>query len=486
MAAAYRGDTFRAMAARPILTFVLCSAALMTGGAHASPRTDVTAGRSVFTGATTPHASSITVNPAALGLSEVDQIFVAMTGLVDMYQIERRELDLDTGALRPGDTVESSELGVGGMLGAVLHPGTRYAVSFELRTPPPEVFPTEHEALRYHTLGGRQRDYLASIGSTIKISSALYFGASVSHDNTFLRMEYARDTAVERGEVDADCGGGTPCGLENPAAAEIDEVTVRSPAVATSNLKVTIGLLARLSRNLWLGVAYHTPPGFAIQTQLDGDLAVNRAPRDGGGVARGGATVYTQYPASVDGELRLRLPQLLDITLGGRWEDLSRFTAYDVRAHGPALAAAAVPEWTLRPRGMHDAFALWGGVEQIDFGQQFRLAARAGFETSYVDTSQTSAITIGPASLTLDAGVQVRLAPTWILELAYGVQYFPEVQVETSAYDPRFQLACIASGFDYDTRACRSVREGYAIPTAAGDYSRLSHAFRLGLRYDIP
>lgn len=472
------------MAARPILTFVLCSA--VVSAAHASPRTDTTAGRSVFTGATSPHASSITLNPAALAQSDVPQVFVALTGIVDMYRIDRRQLDLDTGTLVAGDAVESSELGAGGMLGVVLHPGTRYAVSVELRMPPPEIFPTEQEALRYHTFGGRQRDFQASIGSTIKISSALAFGASITHDNTFLRMAYARDTAVDRGELGADCGGGMPCGLENPAATELHEVSVRSPYVATANIKVTIGLLARLYRNLWLGVAYHTPPGFAIQTSLEGDMTVTRAPRDGGGVVRGGATVYTQFPASVDGELRLRLAELLDVTLGGRWEDLSRFTAYDVRAHGRELAAAGVPEWTLRPRGMDDAFALWGGVEQIDFGQRFRLAGRLGFESAFVRDSRTSPITIGPASVTVDAGVQARIASSWMLELAYGLQYFPEVQVERSAYDPRLQAACVASGYDYDTHACRAVREGYAIPTAAGDYARLSHAFRLGLRYDIP
>ncbi len=473
------------MAARPILMFMFSCAAAT---AQASPRSDPTTGRSVFTGAATPHASSITLNPAALGIGTIDEVYLALASVVDSYSIDRRVQDPATGTLTAGDSVGQTQLGLGGMLGVVLHPGTRYAVSFELRTPPPEIFPGPKDALRYHTLGGRQRDYIASIGSTIKITSKVYFGASLSHDNTFLEMKYARDTAVAAGDgprgIGSDCGG-MPCGFEHPAATERYDVNARSGWVATANLKVNIGVLVSVYRDVWIGVAYHTPPGFNIQTQLDGDMDVTRAPRDGGEVLEGGSTVYVSYPASVDVEVRARLPRLLDLHVGGRWEDLSRFGAYDVRGHDSTFVPNGVPEWTLRPRGMHDSFALWGGVEQIDFGQQLRFGGRVGFETSYLDRSRTSAMTIGPASLTLDLGGQLRLGTSWSAELAYGVQYFPAVDVESSAYNPRFQLDCIASGYDYSTRACQAVRDGYAIPTAAGEYGHLQHALRLGFRYDI-
>jgi hypothetical protein len=46
-------------------------------------------------------------------------------------------------------------------------------------------------------------------------------------------------------------------------------------------------------------------------------------------------------------------------------------------------------------------------------------------------------------------------------------------------------IACDASQHDYDDPACATVRAGYALPTAAGDYRRLGHAARLGLRYDF-
>jgi len=110
MAAAYRGDTFRAMVLRPILAAILCSAAL----AHGSPRTDPTAGRAVFTGATLPNATSIGLNPAALGTGTFGEVFIALTGVLEQYRIDKREID---GAPSPGGRARAIETTPGGMLG---------------------------------------------------------------------------------------------------------------------------------------------------------------------------------------------------------------------------------------------------------------------------------------------------------------------------------------------------------------------------------
>src|SRR5206468_889509 len=158
--------------------------------------------------------------------------------------------------------------------------------------------------------------------------------------------------------------------------------------------------------------AYHAPPGLAVQNGLHGNVIVTRAPRAGGGLVRGGATVNLSEPASVDTELRSRLPAQLDLHVGLRWEDLSRFAAYDVRTYGTGLVAAGVPEWTERPRGYHDPIAMWAGVEQVDAGETWRFGARLGFETSAVPDARTSPNVIAPLSATLDVGVQLRIPHT--------------------------------------------------------------------------
>jgi hypothetical protein len=489
MASAYRGDTFRAMAVRRILTLaLLCTVT----SARASPHSDPTAGRAVFTGATMPHATSIGLDPAALGLGDFDEVYVALTGVIDQLRIDLARFqsrDLQAPAARVRDV----ELSPGAMLAFIYHlAGDRGTLGFEARTHPPESFPSDREALRYHTLGGGERDWLASVGASIKVSSELFFGASLSHQNTFLRLRYARDTALENGTspvngVTSLCDGVT-CGLGNPQAAERYDVDVRSPALATSNLRVNVGAVVQLARDMWLGVAYHTPPGFAVQSELAGHVDVTRAPRDvvaPDATILGQAVVEIQYPASADAELRARLPLQLDLHIAGRWEDLSRLSAYDVRTYGSTLPRNGIPEWTQRPRGMHDSFALWGGVEQVDTGQDWLGGARIGVETSSVSATRTSPLTIAPTSLTLDLGVQRRIGRNLIAQLSYGLQYFPTVNTQQSAFDPQARIDCIASGYDYSTRACEAVREGYAIPPAAGDYGLIEHAFRIGLRYEI-
>jgi long-subunit fatty acid transport protein len=466
------------MVPRSILVVALAA----SSPAGASPRSDPTIGRAVFTGAKVPSATSISLNPAALGLGKTSELYVSAAAVLEQLGVDRRVIDAATNTLVDGPRASDVQLGPGGSIAYMFQAGDRIRLGVEARLPPPEMFP-DHPALRYHALGSRQRNYVVTGGASLRLSNKVYIGASVSHDTKRLRLRYARDTAIGT-DGGADCGG-TPCGHEHPLAEQRYEIDVRSGYVSGENVNINLGVLVQIFRDTWLGLAYHNTPGFGIQTQLDGTMAVTRAPREGGGVVRGGSTVYVSYPASVDGELRTRIHPRFELHVGGRWEDLSRMQAYDVRGYGSAFRGEDIPEWTLRPRGFRDAFALWGGIQQVDVGERWTLGGRIGLETSAQPPSRTAPGSVSPTSVTLDAGAQLRLSPSLMLQLSYGVQLFQRVSAETSDYDPRFVDQCAASGFDYTTRACAAVRSGYAIPTAAGDYARIQHALRLGLRYEI-
>jgi hypothetical protein len=471
---------------------VACAAALGAAPALASPRSDPTSGRSVFTGATMPHASSISLNPAALGIGVVTEIYLAATGTLDQLTIERSNLDVDTGALTPGVQLHDLERSPGAAVGVVLHPFERVTIAAEGASAPAEVFAQGREALRYFTLGGGQRDYHLAIAGTVRVADPLYVGIGLGLTSSTLRLRYARDTALAGGRGVAGLGAacdGAPCGLENPAAAERYDVQVSAP-FSFSDATINVGVLIQVARDAWLGLAYHTPPGLAVQSSFVGTAQVTRAPRDGGATVAGNAVVDLSLPASVDGELRTRLTDDLELHVGGRWEDLSRLSAYDVRTYGPQLAAARVPEWMLRARGLHDPFALWAGVEQPELevpevGRRLRLGGRLGVETSAVSSDRLSPETIAGTSLTVDVGASLRLGPTTVLQLGYGLAYFPGSDVTQSAFDPRHTLDCVASGYDYATAACTAVRNGYGEATAAGHYARLQHALRLGFRYEF-
>jgi long-subunit fatty acid transport protein len=474
---------------RAICVAVLCGVSARAG---AEPRTDPTTGRAVFTGAATASAVSLELNPAALELGNADQeLYLGGSALIDQYSIHTRTIDQTTGALLDGPSASTTAFGPGGLLAYVKHFKDRGTVGVALKTVPIDMFPTGQTALQYHTLGTRERTYSATFGGSVRITDEWYFGLTFSAETRHLHLRYARDTALEQGHgpggVDSVCGG-APCGIGNPLATEIYDVQVHTDVFSRDNIAPNLGMVYQLGKDLYLGLAYHAPPGLSIQNQLHGNMVVTRAPRDGGYLVRGGATVNLSEPASADLEVRARLPDRLDLHVGARWEDLSRFEAYDVRGYGTALATIGAPEWTERPRGYHDPLALWAGVEQIETKAlwQWRFGARLGVETSAVPDARTSPNAIAPLSATGDVGAEVRVPGTqMILQLSYGLQYFPTVHVLDSSYDPRDRLACIDNGFDYSTPACQSVRRGYAIATAAGDYSRLEHALRIGLRVQL-
>nr|HEX4318910.1 hypothetical protein [Kofleriaceae bacterium] len=483
--------------ARIVIVAAICAAGAHARTAHASPVDDPTIGRAVFTGATVPSATSIVLDPAAiaapgpLGAPPPDAIYVGLTSTLDQIGVSRRLLDVDTGALSQGASVHDVVASPGADVGAIFHANPSLALGLQLRMPPGQQFIQDEPALRYYTLGGYQRDVQASLGLGVRVASMVWVGASVTIDATLLRLRFARDTALEAAHGPTGVGsacGGSPCGVENPAASETYDVTVRQHAPFSDGYIVNLGGIVRLAPNTFLAISYHTPPGGAtsVENELDGDVTVIRPPRDGGGTLHGAATVYISQPASVDAELRTRLRDDLDLHVGGRWQNLSREAGWDVRMYGDLLSGFGVPEWTEKPRGFHDTFALWGGVEQVYLGERLRLGARLGIESSAIDDAQTSAVTIAPASATLDLGAQLHIAPQVVVQLSYGLQVFERVSETASQFDPRDRIACVDGGYDYSTAACGETRAGYAIPTADADYSRIEHAIRLGVRYDIP
>lgn len=473
----------------------LVIACCLCGDALASPRSDPTSGRSVFTGATVAAATSIDLDPAAIGTGVTDYAYVAATAVLDQYGVRLDALNIANGAIAPGQTIHDDEASPGGMLAYVWHiPGDRITLAPELRSAPAETFIANRDAFAYHTLGGGQRTYRLGVGVSVRIIDQLYFGLSLNSDATHLHLHYARDSALENGRgpngIDSDCGG-APCGVQNPLAQEHYDVNVATSLLSTRNLVLNLGVMIELSPDVWLGVSYHAPPGLEVQTELTGTMDVRQAPRDGGDLLHGASSVFISQPASADAELRARLPAKLDLHIGARWEDLSRSQAYDVRGFGSTFFAAHIPEWQLRVRGFHDPLALWAGVEQIELDQNqdwLLFGGRVGIETSSLRDQETTPLTISPFSYTLDVGAQIRLKRVLrkaVFQVAYGLQYFPAVTVTDSSFDPRTRIDCIASDYDYASAACTSVRNGYGIPTADGRYDRIEHALRLSLTYEI-
>lgn len=484
--AAIGSSTVAAIAASLVAAALSLGAA---GRAEASPRTDPTIGRAVFTGAAMVHPTSIVVNPATLGIDAAVNVYtayLAATGILDHELVDR---DNRSGELS-GDTSLSELRGTeGAELSINWNPTERISVGIAVRSAPAETFSRGAGTAHFHSRGGRQRDYSATIAGAFRVSSIFYVGAALSLSVADLQLRFSRDTALDS-PTPLDCDG-APCGIGNLLAAEQYDVRVSPSSIfSNQNLALGLGLALKLGTDTYVGLSYHTPPGFSVQTSLVGDATVIQPSRLGGTVeertVRGKAAVDVSYPASVEAGLRTPLTRELILVTGLRWEDTSRLSGYDVRPHGGAFVQRGIPQWIRKARGLSDGFAGWGGVEQLDRGQSWRWGARLGYELASIDDDRVSLSGNSTRSATLDLGAQWRLTSApWSLQLSYGLAYFLPVSVSDSAFSAQHTIDCVASGYDYSSEACTATRNGFGIESGDGDYARFQHALRIGARYEF-
>ncbi len=443
----------------------------------ASPRSDPTVGVAVFTGAATAHPTGISINPATIGLGNGTTAYLGATVALDQVGANTPANNSDQG----GDvSVLSASPGLDVSINS--HVGENLAIGFRAASGPAETFfAPRNNAMRFASLGGRQRDYQFSLAGSYRIGQRTYIGVSGALGYTDLRLKFSRDTALD--DPSLMCGA-TLCGIGNPLAAQDFDLRLDSKILESSVF--SLGVVVKITPTMFIGAAYHPPPGFGIASNFAGELRIKQPSLIGGEVINGSAELSTSLPASIDAELRSAINSHLEAHVGGRWQDLSRLEAFDIRPYGAALASANVPQWVQRPRGFDDAVALWAGVEEIDRGAPLRFGGRVGFETSSIAPARTTVTTIAGASLTAQLGAQWRVAPGWSLAAHYGFNYFLSrtVAAESSAYQPSDALACIAADYDYTLAACERTRQGYTQFASAGTYTRLQHTLRLGFRYD--
>jgi hypothetical protein len=473
--------------ALPLLTWI--------GPAGASPLEDPTAGGAVFSGPTQAHASSIFLNPAALGFASRGlHLHVGGSLRLDSIGIDRRLVDPGTGQLSDGGSVSSTTWSPGGTIaiyGSVLQ--DQAVLGAAVHTTTFDRFPARQDPLGYHVMGGHLYQGLLSFAGCFRPADWFMFGLGVSIGYAGLDLDLQRDTALEAGGdpmrgIASDCGG-APCGFENPEATEIYRLHTSTGGLgglfAKENIAVSLGVAFRVRAGWWLTLSVASPPG-AIPARdyalvLSGTADVRSAPRDGGELHSGSAEITYRMPYLV--WLGMRGPILpgYDLVTGVRWQNLSRHDLFDIRLYGGDLAGASVPEWYPRYRGLRDVWQGTVGLEGQEVGRT-RFGGRLRVETGATTDRTVSPLQIDGLDVGAAGGVELRVSQHVVLQLGYDLSWFPEVTSDQSAFDPIARLDCVDSGYDFDR--CGAARDGRAVPTAAGTYRRLRHAMSFSLRYD--
>ena len=445
---------------------------------------DPTHGGAVFTGPTHADPSAIAINPAALGLFAPGRhVYLIGSARAEQVGINRRLLDINTGASNAGPEVKSSALGLGWTI-AGSYNVQRLFVTLAVDMPSPDLYPGS-DAVGYHSLDGHwQRRSLFAGGVSWRILAPLWVGIGVTVSRQELALDFLRDSALEAGRdpsrgTGSDCDG-VPCGAENPEAAETYHVRVDTPWFATEGLALSAGLVTELAG--WhLALSYEGPPNFFAATRADGSVSMTAAPRDGGAEHSGVAVVEYSLPQIVRFGVRGPVTQDLDLVASARYANAARHRVYDLRMFGGDLPDS-VPSWYPRYRGFADSYALEVGVEQRDAGERWRFGARTSFETGVVDDAKVTALQIEGLRLGVAGGAALRFAQRYVIQAGYQFAWYPTANADPSAFDPIGRLDCVDAAYDVDE--CAAVRDGRGLPSAAGEYSRYSHAVRLAVRVE--
>ena len=465
----------REMRAIHTLWIVLC---LRLSVVQASPFEDPSFGGSVFTGPTTAHATSILVNPAALGLATLGPHLYLGTNLrLDQYRITRKIITSPTGNLENGPTVRARTITPNALL-AYYRGYQDFTLGLAFSRPLGEEYIADKEQLRYHTNGGDSYQYAVSVAGAYRIDRVI-MGASVSWTFSTIALDFSRDTALDHGSDAPLLCDGVACGIENPLADQRIELEASTKGgldiFSLSNFTFTLGGMVDLGEGWWIGASYLLV--FAKQ-KLVGTIDITDPD---GSQHSGAAEIQFRLPQVVHFGVRIPILRNYDLLTDIRWQNMSRHAEFDIRPLGREFAQTSVPEVLPRYRGFGDIWRFSAGLERLPHGP-IRFGARLRLETAAVSKNEITPQQVAGLHLASSFGFEWRFSTHWGLQLGYDLSWFPKVDVTDSVFNPVDSIRCIDD--DFALPSCRGSAEGRAIPTAAGTYRRWQHGFLLGLRYD--
>lgn len=497
------------------ILLALAPCALVTRVASASPLDDPHVGGVGFGGPTSGDLDAVFWNPAALGLLEGSQAMAAGSAQIVRTTVRRAPVDPATG--QPGGTRSFPSAaggataqplgwppGPGGLVAVGTSIGKR--VTLAVATYVPFVQVTRFEATpqgeaptRYHALDVDLRNVALVPALAFRVGSSLRIGAAPGFLFSSGRLVFDHDTAVALGRegLGGDCGGGAPCGAENPAAASRLRLESPSGLFDTSPaFTLAAGVLWRRGP-LDLALAYASRPlGRNGTVLIDADrVRVDRPARDL--AAAGPLCPPERADGCISGQLSYRLPDVftaaggfrpserVELTASLRWMTFSLHDRMTIRLVGPTGGA-------LRGGGLSDQVVLYRGFRDV-YEARFRVARRfgpaGGVRLGAGLRASTSAVpeeAVSPAAVdgfVVEPAAMAELALGGSLRLAAGYALGLMLPVEASAsiFDPRAAAACDDAGGDLELPACKTRLAGAARPTAAGSYRQVRHSLSIGL-----
>jgi long-chain fatty acid transport protein len=427
-----------------------------------------------------PHVAALFYNPGALGPLRGVNLF-----LDGGLRIPTGTIARDPVEGRPGGTATISAADFDAFVGATWDLRTnRITLGVAVYAPYVELSSFGNDsAVRYQEIKQRYVLLNETVAAAFKVTDRFSFGAAFNMTESWIDYRFARDVAAASGSpaVDAPNGpcGASPCGLENPLAAERLRLNGFGWGPGFS-----IGVLGRPTDRLWLALSYISHVFDTGSQPLRGDRGTRVYPAPGTACSdpaaddprtcNGGLVLKLAVPDVIYAGARVTVTRRIELDAVLRWVHYGAQSQLDVSTQGdtlPQLAVAgrgyALPPQFLLDRGLQDAWMVGLGG-RFAVGDKLRLAPSIYFETSAVEAGAVSAAAIDAPKLDLALTAEWRPVRHLIVGAHVGVTAYVLDRVD-SRFSARAEARCVDARFSLD--ACAASDAGDGLPSASGRYT---------------
>lgn len=428
--------------------------------------------------------TGIPVNPAVMGLLPNNSLALHFSPLYQSLSVKRAPVSSVTGLPDPnGDlrfpTVDFSQNIMDFYAGFTTNFGMdRITLGLALFSPQRQDLHVSHPALRYH-LADRSITHLFFIPAlSVRLHRKFYAGFGLGYTFSRFDMTLVRDRYL-RGDLPESL----PARYENGG---IGDEKIRVDGM-DNNFGFQFGFFWKLEKYLFLSGSYRSKIRALDYTTIkaQGSGSISRADAEGNWQTyAGNAKIVTTFPdsAALGISYHWKRDWWADATVTWtRWNSHKNWKYY---LSGRDLASSNFTNWDLNIteyRGFQDTFAPQATLFYRP-GTGFEAIVSLRYSPPAVLSQWVNPAVIDNHAMEGLVSFSYRITQGIAARLGYSLEYMIPLKVRDSGYDPSRAIDCLDSHIDVVwSESCRETYGGRALPSAAGDYRKVTHQIGLGI-----
>lgn len=428
--------------------------------------------------------TSIPINPAVMGLLPNNSLAVHFSPLYQNLSVKRTPISSVTGIPDPnGDLrfpkVNFSQNMMDFFVGFSTNFGMdRITLGLAFFSPQRQDLHVKHPALRYH-LVDRSITHLFFIPSlSVRLHRKFYAGFGLGYTFSSFEMTLVRDRYL-RGDLPELL----PTRHENGG---IGDETIKFNGT-DNNFGFQFGFFWKLEKYLFLAGSYRSKIRALDYTAVkaQGKGSITQADSNGEWKTyTGNAKIVSSFPdaAAIGLSYHWMHDWWVDATL--TWTRFSAHKNWKYYLAGGDLAMTNFTNWDLNIteyRGFQDT---WSPQATLFYRPQtgFEAIFSLRYSPPAVPEKWVNPSTVDHHALEGLMSFSYQITNSIVARLGYALEYMIPLKIEKSGYDPSQAIACLESHIDVVwSESCRTTYSGRALPSAAGEYRKVTHQIGLGV-----